>query len=420
MIRFKKCYLATLFLLFSAELIASPESDFRLGVEAFKAGDNAAAATYFESARDQGMNSVSLQYNLASSYYKLERYEEAKNYFNIVNKTPEMRDLAEFNLGLIAIKQKQWRTARRYFTSVKNSGKDEKLTRLSRKQLVMLRNKEDRLTAYVSSYLGFDDNISSVSSDSVLNESATFYDLYGSVNLLIEGTRKEGWSADASIYKIDYLDVASTDEEQYSIGVKKALKLKDWETSAKLNLSNTNYAGEDYLNSIKLELYGRKPISRSERIYFRYQLEDINSQQSVYDYLDGWRQRGRIEYRKYTTKNIQHFYYELELNDRGTLTATSYAYDYSPTRHTVRGIYTHVLDDKWRLTGDASYRISDFPASSTISRNENRLILALSADYRFDSTFKLITKFQYIDNSSDNDQYDYSKSVIKVGLSKSF
>ncbi len=69
-------YLFTaLILLFSSELLATAESDFKLGVESFKAGDNAAAASYFESAMKQGMDSVSLQYNLASSYYKLGRYE---------------------------------------------------------------------------------------------------------------------------------------------------------------------------------------------------------------------------------------------------------------------------------------------------------------------------------------------------------
>ena len=61
-------FLTALIFLFSSELMASAESDYKLGVESFKAGDNAAAAAYFESAMKQGMDSVSLQYNLASSY----------------------------------------------------------------------------------------------------------------------------------------------------------------------------------------------------------------------------------------------------------------------------------------------------------------------------------------------------------------
>ena len=66
-------------LLLSMNLQASPEEDFKLGTQAFKSGDNEAAVKYFESAMNQGMNTVSLHYNLASSYYKVGRYEEAKN-----------------------------------------------------------------------------------------------------------------------------------------------------------------------------------------------------------------------------------------------------------------------------------------------------------------------------------------------------
>ena len=199
-------FFTALLLLFSSELLATAESDFKLGVESFIAGDNAAAAAYFESAMKQGMDSVSLQYNLASSYYKLGRYAESKKYFKQVNQTEAMRDLAEYNLGLIAIKEKDGTLARRYFTSVANSGKDEKLTRLSKKQLIALANsqKEDRWKGYVSSHLGYDDNISSVSGDSVLDIADTFFDVFASVDLLITGRRMNGWVADAYVFGINY------------------------------------------------------------------------------------------------------------------------------------------------------------------------------------------------------------------------
>ena len=94
--------LSVLFLLFSSDIRASAESDYDLGVEAYKAGDNGMAVMYFESARKQGMDTVALQYNLASSYYRVGRYNDAKEMFNLLNKTEEMRDIAEYHLGLIA------------------------------------------------------------------------------------------------------------------------------------------------------------------------------------------------------------------------------------------------------------------------------------------------------------------------------
>ena len=151
----------------------------------------------------------------------------------------------------------------------------------------------------------------------------------------------------------------------------------------------------------------------------RYRYEDIKSDNTLYDYLEGWRQRARAEYRNYSVKNIKQIYYELELNDRGELVTLTFTYDYSPTRHTIRGIYTHIIK-RWWLTGDLSYRFSDYESSSTIDREDDQWKLALSADYHFDRTFKFTTKVQYTDNESSIDRYIYDKSVIKIGLSKLF
>lgn len=415
-------FLTALIFLFSSELLATAESDYQLGVESFLAGDNAAAVAYFESAMKQGMDSVSLQYNLASSYYKLGRYEESKKYFKLVNQTEAMRDLAEYNLGLIAIKEKNGTLARRYFNSVAASGKDEKLTRLSKKQLSALSNsqKEDSWQSYLSFNLGYDDNISSVSGDSVLDVADTFYDLFASVDWLITGKRKHGWIAGASLFGINYSETDTNDEYHYALDIKRAMKLGDWDTSARLSLSKSTYGGDDFQQIAKLDFKGRKSISKRDRIYLRYWIEDIKSDNTIYDYLEGWRQRARVEYRNYSLNNIKQIYYELELNNRGELVTSIGTYDYSPTRHTIRGIYTQIINMKWWLNGDLAYRFSDFEASSTVDREDDQWKLTLSSDYRFDPTFKFTAKFQYTDNASTVDRYIYDKSVIKVGLSKLF
>ena len=423
--KFNYYLLTALIFLFSSELLATAESDYQLGVKSFKAGDNAAAAAYFESAMKQGMDSVSLQYNLASSYYKLGRYEESKKYFKQVNKTEAMRDLAEYNLGLIAIKEKKGTLARQYFNSVVSSGKDKKLTRLSKKQLTALSNsqkeqKEDRWQSYLSFNLGYDDNISSVSGDSVLDVADTFYDLFASVDWLITGKRKHGWVAGASLFTINYTETDTNDESHYVLDVKRAIQLGGWDTSGRLSYTKSTYGGDDFQQIAKLDFKGRKPISKRDRIYLRYWVEDIKSDNTIYDYLEGWRQRARVEYRNYSLNNIKQIYYELELNNRGELVTLIGTYDYSPTRHTIRALYTQIINMKWWLNADLAYRISDFEASSTVDREDDQWKLTLSSDYRFDKTFKFTAKFQYTDNDSTVDRYIYDKSVIKVGLSKLF
>ncbi|MBT8448187.1 MAG: tetratricopeptide repeat protein, partial [Gammaproteobacteria bacterium] len=230
MSRFSFTLFTSLFL-FSLNLQASPETDFELGTQAFKSGENETAVRYFESAMKQGMNSVSLQYNLASSYYKVGRYEDAKKLFKLTYKTDAMRDLADYNLGLIALKQKQWQLAREYFTSVVNSGRDKKLTKISQQQLKLLSKGEKRSKVTAFANFGYDDNVVSVSSESALNESDSFYDVYAAADYLVAGKRDNGWIANASVYMLDYSDLDSANLDLLGLGLKKTFKLDDWKTS---------------------------------------------------------------------------------------------------------------------------------------------------------------------------------------------
>lgn len=412
--------LAALIILFSSSSYATAEQDYTLGVAAYKAGDNTAAVEYFESALEQGMDSLSLQYNLASSYYKVGRYEDSKKYYQQLTQTTEMRDLAEYNLGLIAIEEKDGSLARQHFESVVSSGKDKKLAALSQKHLSALQQKEAKWKSNIALNYGYDSNISSVSGDSVLDQSDNFYQLFASTNYLIAGRRNNGWVVDASLFGMEYSDTDSNDEYHLTLGLKKAMKLADWNTSAKLSVAKSTYGGEDLQTITKLDLIGSKKISNKEKLYLRYQAEDIRSDRDIYDYLEGWRQRGKIEYRNFSKDNIKQIYYELELNDRGELVTLTDIYDYSPTRHTVRGKYTQLINKQWHLIGDLSYRFSDYPASATTDREDDQWKLALTSNYHIDRTLKLTAQYQYTDNASTAEQYNYDKSIVKIGLSKLF
>lgn len=406
--------------IFSSGLHATAATDYELGVASYKAGDNASAVTYFESAMKQGMDSVALKYNLASSYYKVGKYEDAKKYFKLLNKIVEMRDIAEYHLGVIAINEKDRAQARRYFSSVVNSDKDKKLVKLSNKHLDALVEKKDRWKSRLSFNLGHDDNISSVSEDSVLGTADSFYELSASSNVLIEGRKKHGWLADVAVYGIEYSDIDVNDQYAFALGVERTMQFKGWDTSAHLSISDITYGGDDLQTISKLNFRGRKQITKNEWINMRYRFEDIISDQTIYDYLEGWRQRVSFEYQNLTKNNIGQLQYEFELNNRGELVTSIGAYDYSPTRHTVRGIYTHFINKQWWLIGDVSYRFSDFEALESIDRDDDQWRFSLSTDYRFDRTFKLTAKYQYTDNSSTLDQYNYDKTIIRVGLSKMF
>lgn len=418
--RLAQLALAVIALLFSSLVMASAEQDFKRGLELFRSGDYAAAVAKFESAQKQGIDSVSLHYNLGSSYYKLGDYQKARMHFNQVKKYPAMRDLADYNLGLIAQKTSDPNGARQYFTSVRKLSKDEKLRAMAERQLSSLKDMGKPWLAYVSARLGYDDNITAAPSGFVQDVSDSFYDLFASVEGVVSGSRKQGWTVDASYFTMDFSDNDDYDDSQLSVGISKRQPVADWDVKTHVSISNRDYADEDFQSIVKLDLQGITPLSRSQRIYLRYMYEDISSDNTLYDYLQGWRQRARFEYRNYQRKYISQLYYELELNDREDLDISGYVASYSPTRHSIRGQYTYNIDARWSLTGDLSYRYSDYPVTISQDRQDDRWRLVADADYRLDKTTKLRTRIEYIDNASTLDIYDYDKSVISIGLSKLF
>jgi len=413
------------FLLFQfAPLAASMESDFAEGVKWFKQAQYTTAVKHFEAARSQGLESVALHYNLGSSYYKLGRYDQAKVYFQGLLDVADMRQLSQYNLGLIALRQNEASRARDYFSAIVAADTDAKLQSLAESQLQKLSLETatgaDRGSVYLAASLGYNDNISALPEDALTDAAGSFYSLYLSADRVISGQRNAGWLVDLSIYAVDFTGDGEHDDRQYDLGIKKTLQLSDWQSGFQLSLLQSDYGGGDYQSVYKLEATANKALSSGRKIHLRYRLEDIHSDDVSYDYLDGQRHKIRVEYKKYSAADSWQFYYELETNDRAQLQTSSYSYDYSPRRNTLYGRYGYYLGNHWQLAGDLSYRVSDFPASSSMDREDRQLRVALNADYRFNRTLKLLTRLQLTDNDSSEDIYTYQQAVFKIGLSQLF
>ena len=395
-------------------------SNFNQGVKLFKKSQYAAAVEKFKKAEQQGMASPTLYYNLASGYYKTAKYNKSKEYFNKVRKAKEMRYLAEYNLGLIAEKQKNNKLAKKWFLSVNRNSENKKLISLSNRKLLKIksltRKRRKNWSAYVDLNYGSDDNVNFSPSGLSSNRSDDFFELTAFADYLFSGNKSNGWQAEAFYYGINY-SKENSDEYDYGLGIRKYHKLNSAkQIQYSLNISKLNYAGSEYQTIYKAAVQVRKKLSKTERLYLRYGYENIRSENSVFNYLEGARHKLRAGYRQYNKTNIKKFYYEFESNSRDDLASTSY----SPTRHTVRGKYTHIFNQDWRLTGDIAYRKSDYPALANFSRNDSRIKMASYLDYYFDKTAKLRAKIEYTDNSSNLNTFEYKRTVLSVGVSKSF
>lgn len=413
-------FIALFLVLASSKVHASAQTDFEQGVTFFKQGQYSQAIEQFKSAQRQGLDTVSLAYNLASSYFKLGDYKQARHYFQQVSETPEMHDLAMYNLGLVAIKQQQTKQARTIFSRIIEQSSDNKLIDLSTAQLNKLERRKDDWRLYVLADYGYDSNITSLPSETSLDIADNFYTAFMSIDKVVKGSRNNGWLLDARFFTIDYADSDSFDEYQYAAGIKKSQPVANWNTRLQLGLSQNNFAGEDYQSTVKITVDGRTRLSLNQLLYLRYQYEDISSELAIYDYLQGWRQRARIGLQQKKNRHSYNIYYELELNKRNDLITSSYAYEYSPTRHTVRGTYSYLATENWKLIAELKFRDSDFPGSESFDRNDQQLKSAVGVDYAFDKSMHLKSRVEHINNRSSVDLYDYSKNRIMLGLSKLF
>lgn len=401
-------------------LLASAQSDFSKGSERFRAGDYTQAAQYFEAARKQGMDSVALYYNLGSSYFKLADYRQARHYFALVAKDAQMHDLAEYNLGLVALKQGDARRAETHFNQVLTVTGDDKLRVMTQDKLDELQRDNRPWTAFVSANLGYDDNITASPAGSAQGVSDRYYDVFASADWVLAGRREQGWLGEANFFTIDYNDGNMYDENVYGVGLRREQSIAGWDARATLGYSKSHYAGDPFQSIFKVDLKARRTLNKNMRLQLQYRYDDINSDNTIYDYLQGWRQKFAVDLRDYRAAYNLKYYYELELNDRQDLQLTTGEISYSPTRHTLGVKYTRRLNDDWGLATDLSYRDSDYPGTIIWNRDDSRWRFRVDADYRLQRSSKLRIRVQYLDNESTVDTYDYDKTLFSVGLSKFF
>jgi hypothetical protein len=397
--------------------------DFERGKAAFNESDYASAVKFFTRVESQGRTSPALYYNLASSYFMLRQYDQAVEYFNKVRQYSEMQDLAEYNLGLVALIENNLESARKLFTSVVMQSEDKKLVTLANKKLEYTMSQQqrehltDRWSADVSFSLGYDDNVNFVPLDVTGGDSDSFTELYTRADYLLSGDRKDGWLGQVSFYNINYRTEDIYDEYEYAVAIKKYLQLNiDWQTIYALDITRINFNSEPYQTIARFEAESRYRFADRQLFLLGYSYEDIKSDDSLYDYLEGWRQKFRAEYSIYYRRDNSRFYYELELNDRNDLNLSTGDFSYSPVRHLFLGKHTFVLSRQWDVTGELSWRNSDYPQTASQDREDNRLRATIYSDYRFTRDLRLRAEAMYTDNSSTEDFYDYKQTIMTLGL----
>jgi len=402
------------FLVFSLSIPLSYASeagvaDFNSGVQSFKQKKYQSALKYFIQASKAGMKKSSLNYNIGVSYYKLKKYKKSEVYFKLLANDKSFRQIAYYNLGLIAEKRNQKNTAIKRYTEATKYSENKKITLLANKQLDRLLNRSNyrsQTEASISFALGSDDNITNATINSPSNKSDSYQEIYANFTTpLNRNTNFKG-----SLLWLNYNTVSTENFMFYTAALDYTVNTKSWKIIPEISLLQSTLNSSAYQNIFNFKTTGKHNLDNNTALWLSYRYSNIQSQNTAYNYLQGSRHQLRVDYKKRINKARLRFRYQLESNQRQN-SATA---NYSPTRHTFRIRYQHKLANNWKLYEEAGYRISQYGAAAGLTRNDQRLRLRLAASKKLSKEWQGGIRYSYTKNSSNLASVAYNRNNIQI------
>lgn len=410
---------------------------FRYGVEAFQQGQPDEARLYLEHARNQGMNSQSLYYNLGVVYYQLERYTDASAAFRELLDT-DSQALARYNLGLIALKQDDPTAARASFRAVLDADAAENLATLAERQLARLgeavpvSGTEKSWFGYTAFSSGYETNIGLFPDSARSEVDAAFAEAVVAGNGFLWGDAEAGLRTDLGYYGRHYISEQDFNSDVGQFGVSWVQAAGPGRVRVGAGGSWLFRAGSAQERHARLLLEylqgGCLGWFQTEFCRIRFTATEVVAEPEYQAYdgqlyrLDGryqviWqRWKGRLDYRG-------------ELNDRKDLSTAREFYSLSPERHQLELAVSYPVLSELELGLSLGARYSEYQdphrlavpeGTLVIVRSDTRLQAGLDARWQLGSGWALIANYQYKRNASNIDRYDYSNQFGDLGVEVSF
>jgi tetratricopeptide (TPR) repeat protein len=423
-------------LLFSPLVFAQSGVDhFNRGVKAAKAGNHREALTQFQAAKKLGLDTAALKYNLAVTYFQLEQYEEAEKVFTDLTKEPKFRQIAYFNLGLVANKQNHRTTAIKFFRLANQEGDSHNIRILAAEALQrldapLIKPAERKAWAgFLSVGFASDSNVTLVNNDliGVTSQSDNYNYLSGFGAYWLQGGRNAGTRLFLDGYLQRYSKQTAYNFSLYGAGLARYDRLGDWRLRLGGFWDEVTLGGKSYQRLLSGELRGEKLLSKNTRLQLRYRASEIDELDPVYEYLIGSRQQFRVgTMTRQDNKRIR-VYYQLEINNRKDLVRADNTFSsYSPTRHSLRITGWWDINKLWALRLDGRYRYSHYNDADVLTggitryREDGQLRLSAQLSRELGKNTKINLKYTAINSRSNIAKESYNRSLASVDISWSF
>ncbi len=423
------------FLLMQSPALADtyPRDQLNAGIQAAKEGRYQQALNYFLKAQEAGLDTPGLNYNLAVAYYQLGEYQKARKLFLELAQKPKSRQLAHFNLGLVANRQNNEAEAIKWFRLAYRSEDDRRIQAMAAEALRRLGARPQTKASwygFASTGLMYDSNVT-LANDTltgITRSSDIAAELIASASGWLTGNRRGGLQLSIGGYGLKYQTQGRNNFSQLNASLGRYDQWADWRTRVYARWEESFFGGANYQRAISLDNRAQRSLGKVNHLQLRYKLSQLQATSSQFDYLDGWRQQLRLGnlWRRQGTSLIT--YYQLELNDRQDRTSpvSGRFTSFSPTRHALRARAILDLDSNWRASLDGRYRYSRYRGENELSGGlkqrrvdqQYRAILGLSR--KLSRRWEFDIRYSFTRNDSRIASYSYSRHQLKAGINGYF
>lgn len=404
----------------TASIPGDPSALFAEASAAFAEGDYASAAARFDAAKAAGMGGPAVDYNRGVSYYRSGAYEEAERIFReIAAAYPEMRGLAEYNLGLALHKQARLVEARAAFERARVAD-DPAVAALADAMLAQTAAPERVAPPDRASWMGlfdfavgYDDNVALVEESSLpagVSTSSPMVEAYG----FVRGWLGEAQAIrlDASLYTVRYGRAEAFDQDGLHLGVAYLWEAGGWQLHIGPHYAYSVLAGDAFERRLGASMTARYPVGESATMSFRYLHDDVGDLAAQYQFVKGSRDRLSVAFEQRGRRGTLELGYVHERNDR--LSASV-----SPERHEVFAGYEHALGADWSLGVAGLLRTSRYE-TLPVSRDEDLSQVSVTATRDFSSGWRLFGQYRVAENSSNEDAFSYDRNRFVLSLNRLF
>jgi tetratricopeptide (TPR) repeat protein len=389
---------------------------FAAGERAFAAEDYAAALAAFREAAATGRDGPAVRYNIGVCLYRLERFEEAAQAFDALERSfPDMQPLAAYNLGLAETKRGRLTQARSAFERAVERG-DENIRALALTMLERVDAQQPeptRWTRVLELGVGHDDNVALIDSASLpagRSADSVFAELNAYFGKPFAGERLR---FDANVYHVAYTDAEEFDQLSLYVGTRARWRVGAWYGSAGPFVNRSTLDGTGFEQEVGASLDVRYALGQTgAALGFLATRGAIDELSDEFAYVDGTRTAVGVFFIRPLTAGSVRLDYREERNDRAGAGV-------SPDRSRYAVSYRRAFRSGWTGELGYEYRESDY-ARLDVPRHERRRQFELAAEHRLGSDWIFDASLRADDNSADDGRYTYERTRVAVGLSRAF